>query len=853
MAVVTNSFIDAVNKIRDNLDIIISAQDIFSPENISKLDYLSNIDLSLILNDFSKGNYLGNRKVDIDLALNNLSLTVLPTYSQADIILVDGTLLSMPFDNGSGGVLELTSHADIKSYIATHALYAQVVDTELVVTEAFGDDPAMIRVRDADGKASNIERIELYVYTGTVENTKPVYFWAKTTSSLETLANRAGDIIQLGNDIDSIVLLSQRINELVALQADIASVLAVQTDLASVVTTATNIADVKKTATNIADINTIGLKIVELNAIYTNIAGILESSTNAQTAVDQAAISTQKASESSGSATAAANSAILATTKSDEIKAVSSQAQNLVAGSSATVSYNAVDGKFTFGIPQGTKGDKGDNFTINAVGLASDISLYDAQITGFSFLAIDTALIYFKVSAATGDWSLGSPFGKGDTGATGATGISISSIAFISTTDASGLAAKSGGTDTYRITFSDTNTSDFNVYNGLDTDITSSDLLVHTNNVTNPHGVTKTQLVLGNVDNTSDANKPVSTAQQIALNLKLNANANAVGATKLVSPRKINGIYFDGTADINLYTERPTKTATNKILVDGLELTIPAPALVAGKDLYFSRTTITTTQDAATIGGFHYSLVPVAEAPTGNKTEADMVLLRGINAHSIWTNWLRPVSDVRGKVLVGSRWKDIYLMDSEYALRGYSAPTVHTGANIAAGATTYGRAIPKIPLALGGNGTVTYGKFIWFQAAEVAQTTGNELISYEEFSTAMYGVVEGVDASAYGDDGTIFHIPELMSKYGIEQATGTEWIWGADIFSDTSGAYVWSDNADGRGQIYSVGSNPKAVLLGGSRDNGVNAGSRSSYWSYYVWNSSSNIGCRFACDLKLVA
>lgn len=37
---------------------------------------------------------------------------------------------------------------------------------------------------------------------------------------------------------------------------------------------------------------------------------------------------------------------------------------------------------------------------------------------------------------------------------------------------------------------------------------------------TNPHNVTKAQVGLGNVDNTSDANKPVSTAQQTALDLK---------------------------------------------------------------------------------------------------------------------------------------------------------------------------------------------------------------------------------------------------------------------------------------------------------------------------------------------
>lgn len=46
-------------------------------------------------------------------------------------------------------------------------------------------------------------------------------------------------------------------------------------------------------------------------------------------------------------------------------------------------------------------------------------------------------------------------------------------------------------------------------------------LTSHTNNKSNPHGVTASQVGLGNVDNTSDANKPISTATQTALNNKL--------------------------------------------------------------------------------------------------------------------------------------------------------------------------------------------------------------------------------------------------------------------------------------------------------------------------------------------
>ncbi len=45
----------------------------------------------------------------------------------------------------------------------------------------------------------------------------------------------------------------------------------------------------------------------------------------------------------------------------------------------------------------------------------------------------------------------------------------------------------------------------------------SDDLATHAQNKNNPHGVTKSQIGLGNVDNTADTEKPVSTAQQTAL------------------------------------------------------------------------------------------------------------------------------------------------------------------------------------------------------------------------------------------------------------------------------------------------------------------------------------------------
>lgn len=69
----------------------------------------------------------------------------------------------------------------------------------------------------------------------------------------------------------------------------------------------------------------------------------------------------------------------------------------------------------------------------------------------------------------------------------------------------------------------------------------------HLTNTNNPHSVTKTQVGLGNVDNTSDANKPISTATQTALN------------------GKQDNLTFDGTYDASTNKAATVSTVTNAI------------------------------------------------------------------------------------------------------------------------------------------------------------------------------------------------------------------------------------------------------------------------------------------------
>ena len=61
------------------------------------------------------------------------------------------------------------------------------------------------------------------------------------------------------------------------------------------------------------------------------------------------------------------------------------------------------------------------------------------------------------------------------------------------------------------------------------------ELGAHKASTSNPHGVTKAQVGLGSVDNTSDANKPVSTAGQTALNLKADKTTTDGHATRITA------------------------------------------------------------------------------------------------------------------------------------------------------------------------------------------------------------------------------------------------------------------------------------------------------------------------------
>ena len=97
----------------------------------------------------------------------------------------------------------------------------------------------------------------------------------------------------------------------------------------------------------------------------------------------------------------------------------------------------------------------------------------------------------------------------------------------------------------------------------------------HINNKDNPHQVTKAQIGLSNVDDTSDVNKPISTATQTALNNKVDktttVNGHALSGNVTVTKDDVGLGNVDNTPDDN----KPVSTA-QQAAIDSAKSTIDA-------------------------------------------------------------------------------------------------------------------------------------------------------------------------------------------------------------------------------------------------------------------------------------
>ena len=96
-------------------------------------------------------------------------------------------------------------------------------------------------------------------------------------------------------------------------------------------------------------------------------------------------------------------------------------------------------------------------------------------------------------------------------------------------------------------------------------------LINHLGSTSNPHSVTKSQVGLGNVDNTSDANKPVSTAMQTALDNHAGSTTHITASERLIWNAKAPKASPVFTGSISLGRKSDTTTGTGSFAV-GLDV-----------------------------------------------------------------------------------------------------------------------------------------------------------------------------------------------------------------------------------------------------------------------------------------
>ena len=174
----------------------------------------------------------------------------------------------------------------------------------------------------------------------------------------------------------------------------------------------------------------------------------------------------------------------------------------------------------------------------------------------------------------------------------------------------------------------------------------ADNLSTHINDTSNPHSVTATQIGLGNVDNTSDASKPVSTlqAQAIAAAVKNEAdrakeaeetNASAIttlqGQIPGIATTSTEGLVKpDGTTiTINDGTISATQPTIDSALSDSSSNAVQnsvVTAAINGKQatLTFDSTPTNGSNNPATSGGIYTALSSKADSSTTyTKTEID--------------------------------------------------------------------------------------------------------------------------------------------------------------------------------------------------------------------------------------
>lgn len=144
-------------------------------------------------------------------------------------------------------------------------------------------------------------------------------------------------------------------------------------------------------------------------------------------------------------------------------------------------------------------------------------------------------------------------------------------------------------------------------------------------------GVTKSMVGLGNVDNTSDANKPISTATQTALDLKAPlANPTFTGTVSGVTASHVGLGNVNNTSD----ADKPVSTATQTAL--NLKADLASPTFTGAPSLPTGTTAVTQALGNNTTAIATTEFIQTALANFGGMTVSDTAPSVDVSAGDFW-------------------------------------------------------------------------------------------------------------------------------------------------------------------------------------------------------------------------
>ena len=232
-----------------------------------------------------------------------------------------------------------------------------------------------------------------------------------------------------------------------------------------------------------------------------------------------------------------------------------------------------------------------------------------------------------------------------------------------------------------------------------------SSLLGHINNFDNPHKTTKSQIQLGNVDNTSDVDKPVSTAQQKAID-------GAYANSNKYTDQKIADLINGAPETMDTLKEVADAIEKNKSVVEALDKSIGTKANQNELDTHTGNDTIHITSDERTKWN---------DANNKKHTHSNKSVLDGITSELVqkWTETSSSsVTGIKGVNEDSFRRGNV-------ELTAENVGAVSTGGDTAENTTAFTAASARENLKSGESHATLFGKIAkWFADLKEVAFTG---------------------------------------------------------------------------------------------------------------------------------